>query len=47
MERWAAYLLGQADALALPVIDTSRMSVHDVADALEDQIEVMTRDIRP
>lgn len=35
MDSWAAYLRGQADALALPVIDTSGLTVADVAQHLE------------
>ena len=35
MDCWAAYLRGQADALGLPVIDTSELSVGEAADALE------------
>ena len=35
MDSWAAYLRGQADALALPVIDTSEMTIADAARDLE------------
>jgi signal recognition particle receptor subunit beta len=35
MDRWAAYLHGQADALDLPVIDTSALTVAEAADQLE------------
>ena len=35
MDAWAAYLRGQADALDLPVIDTTARSVDEVADALQ------------
>jgi orotate phosphoribosyltransferase len=35
MDHWAAYLRGQADALRLPVIDTSQLTVDDAADQLE------------
>jgi hypothetical protein len=38
MAAWAAYLRGQADALALPVVDTTRLSPHAVADRLADMI---------
>ena len=31
MDTWAAYLRGQADALGLPVIDTSSLSIPEVA----------------
>jgi hypothetical protein len=35
MDCWAAYLRGQADALNLPVIDTTLRSIEEVADQLE------------
>jgi hypothetical protein len=35
MDRWAAYLRDQADALGLPVIDTSGLTVAEVVDQLE------------
>ena len=35
MDHWAAYLRGQADALGLPVIDTTNVSIGAVADELE------------
>jgi hypothetical protein len=35
MNSWAAYLRGQADALRLPVIDTTALTVDEVADELE------------
>jgi hypothetical protein len=35
MENWAAYLRGQADALGLPVIDTSDLTLEGVAAAVE------------
>ncbi len=34
MACWASYLRGQADALELPIVDTSAMTVEDAADAL-------------
>ena len=34
MDTWAAYLRGQADALRLPVIDTTSLTVDEVADAI-------------
>jgi broad-specificity NMP kinase len=46
MDSWAAYLRGQADALSLPVIDTSRLSVEQVGDALIDVIERLLRNPR-
>ncbi len=41
MDTWSAYLRGQADALALPVIDTSSRSVEQIADELEGHVERM------
>jgi hypothetical protein len=38
MTAWAAYLRGQADALQLPVIDTSSSGVEKVADRLYELI---------
>ncbi|MCA9726431.1 MAG: hypothetical protein KC729_02035 [Candidatus Eisenbacteria bacterium] len=35
MQEWAAYLRGQADALGLPVIDTSDLPVEKVAASVE------------
>jgi len=35
MDQWAAYLRGQADALALPVIDTTALTIAQAADQLE------------
>jgi hypothetical protein len=34
MDCWAAYLRGQADALDLPVIDTTNVAIDAVVDAL-------------
>lgn len=34
MQHWAAYLRGQADALDLPIIDSTSLSTEDVADQL-------------
>jgi hypothetical protein len=39
MSAWAAYLRGQADALELPVVDTTGKPVADVADALLGEVE--------
>ena len=39
MDCWAAYLRGQADALKLPVIDTTNVEISDVADSLVAIIE--------
>jgi hypothetical protein len=36
MDHWAAYLRGQADALGLPVIDTSQLTVTEAAAQLEE-----------
>jgi RNase adaptor protein for sRNA GlmZ degradation len=35
MDQWAAYLRGQADALKLAVIDTSRLTITEAAERLE------------
>lgn len=43
MTSWAAYLRGQADALGLPVIDTSRLSPDAVADRLADIMGRLSR----
>jgi len=43
MEAWAVYLRGQADALQLPVLDTSRMSVEGVTDALARELDTLRR----
>jgi hypothetical protein len=38
MNCWAAYLRGQADALALPIVDTSRLAPQAVAERLTELI---------
>jgi adenylate kinase family enzyme len=38
MAAWAAYLRGQADALGLPVVDTTRTTIADATQALQDLI---------
>jgi hypothetical protein len=38
MAEWAAYLRGQADALHLPILDTTHLSVAEAAAALIDQV---------
>jgi hypothetical protein len=43
MDAWAAYLRGQAEALGLRIIDTSRLSVERVADILEEEITALLR----
>lgn len=43
MSSWAAYLRGQADALRLPIIDTTTVTVEEVADALA----ILVRTIAP
>lgn len=42
MDRWAAYLRGQADALGLPVLDTTARSVENATDALVSEVSVFT-----
>jgi RNase adaptor protein for sRNA GlmZ degradation len=39
MDNWAAYLRGQADALGLPVIDTTELDVREVTAALAHEVE--------
>ena len=39
MDCWAAYLRGQADALDLPVIDTTGQDIHAVVDTLMVHVE--------
>ena len=41
MQEWAAYLRGQADALGLTVLDTSRMSIEAVADGLHQELVIL------
>lgn len=46
MDIWAGYLRGQADALQLPIIDTTRLRVEVVADALKAEVEALRADAR-
>jgi hypothetical protein len=41
MDCWAAYLRGQADALNLPVIDTTYLAIDATADALVAQVQTV------
>src|ERR1051325_948540 len=41
MQEWAAYLRGQADALGLTVLDTSRTSIEAVADGLHQELVIL------
>jgi len=41
MANWQSYLRGQADALGLPVLDTSELSIEESADALHAHISVL------
>lgn len=43
MDAWAAYLRGQADALEIPVVDTTEMSIEAVADRLLGLVESVRR----
>lgn len=43
MTNWAAYLRGQADARGLSVIDTSSLTVDEVADELEALVRGLSR----
>jgi hypothetical protein len=35
MDNWAAYLRGQADALGLPVVDTTELTIEEAAEHLQ------------
>jgi hypothetical protein len=41
MDDWAIYLRGQADALSIPVIDTTDLLPEAVTDALEREVEAL------
>lgn len=41
MDAWAVYLRGQADALGLPVVDTTQKSVAAVADAIRGELDAL------
>jgi ribose 1,5-bisphosphokinase PhnN len=41
MDIWAGYLRGQADALQLPIIDTTNVSAEEVANILEVEAETL------
>lgn len=43
MEAWARYLREQAVALGLPVLDTSRLSVDEAAEALRRELADLRR----
>ncbi|HKW12721.1 MAG TPA: hypothetical protein VJO33_20200 [Gemmatimonadaceae bacterium] len=43
MDSWAAYLRGQADALRLPIIDTSTLTVADATSGLETLVRHLVR----
>jgi hypothetical protein len=44
MTSWAAYLRGQADARKLTVIETTTLTVDEVADELEALLRALTRE---
>ena len=46
MDIWAGYLRGQADALQLPIIDTTRLNIEAVADALGAEAEAVRAEAR-
>ncbi len=46
MDSWAAYLRGQADALGLPVIDTTRLSLLAAADALQRELDTLRQQVQ-
>jgi hypothetical protein len=41
MDTWGVYLRGQADALRLPVLDTSNMTVAEVVDVLAREFDTL------
>jgi RNase adaptor protein for sRNA GlmZ degradation len=43
MDSWAAYLRGQADALGLPIIDTTDLTIVEAAQRLQTIIEAADR----
>jgi RNase adaptor protein for sRNA GlmZ degradation len=45
MDAWSAYLRGQADALELPVLDTTRLTIQEVTNALEAQVDAFRQEI--
>jgi dephospho-CoA kinase len=45
MDDWSAYLRGQADALELPVLDTTLLTIQEVANVLEAQIDAFRQEI--
>ncbi len=45
MDTWAAYLRGQADALMLPVIDTTRLSLSAAVEAVLREVDVLRRQV--
>lgn len=46
MDKWSAYLRGQADALALSLIDSTSLTVAAVADRLQDEIAALRETMR-
>jgi hypothetical protein len=46
LDIWAGYLRGQADALQLPIVDTTLLNVDAVADALEAEVEALRVEAR-
>jgi hypothetical protein len=47
MDAWAAYLRGQADALGIPVLDTTGRSVQSATDLLLAQVDALLREVGP
>lgn len=45
MDRWAAYLRGQADALGLPVIDTTEQAIEHAVSSLATRVEQLVRQV--
>jgi hypothetical protein len=44
MDTWAAYLRGQADALELPIIDTTRLAPETALDQLVELVNALALD---
>jgi len=38
MDSWAAYLRGQADALGLPIVDTTKLTIEEAAQQLQELV---------
>ncbi len=47
MESWAAYLRGQADALGLPIVDTTELTIAEAAARLEALVQRLANSSAP